>query len=94
MSHEEIDVRYVADLARVELTDEEAATYQKQLGDILEYVTQLQEVDVSGVDALNAGPIQNNLRPDVAEPGLGADTILSLAPKASNDLVVVPKVVE
>ena len=44
--------RQVARLSRLELTDEEVSTYTRQLGDILKYVDQLQEVDVTSVEPL------------------------------------------
>lgn len=44
--------RQVAKLARLELTDAEAGTYSRQLRDILKYIDQLQELDVSGVEPM------------------------------------------
>ena len=47
---EHVDVRYVADLARVALTVEEQQEFQRQLDDILEYVGKLAELDVAGIE--------------------------------------------
>ena len=58
MSSPILDVRDVARLARIELTDEEAATFQSQLGRVLEYVEQLGKLDVSGVEpTAHANPV-------------------------------------
>ena len=51
MAHTELDVAYVARLARLRLTDEETQLFQEQLGHVLEHVAKLREVDVSGVEA-------------------------------------------
>ena len=45
-----MDINYVANLARIELSDEEKSTYQKQLGDVLKYFDKLQELDVENVE--------------------------------------------
>ena len=58
-----IDVTYVADLARLRLSPEEIATFQKQLGDVLGYVSQLTEVDVSHVSLLGEADLKNNRLP-------------------------------
>ncbi len=93
----EIDVRYVADLARLKLSDDEVNRFQKQLGDVLTYITQLQKVDVSGVDALKSTePLTNNLRADVPNPAtcLPIEAVMKNAPAHENDLIIVPKMVE
>src|SRR5208283_283225 len=67
---ESIDVTYVADLARLRLSPEEIATFQKQLGDVLGYVSQLAEVDVSQVSLLGEADLKNRLRADEVRPSL------------------------
>lgn len=95
MSAPEIDVRYVAQLARLALTEEETARYQAQLGQILEFVAALQEVDVEGVEpTAHPGGLQNVLREDVAREGFSAVEALANAPRAGNGLFLVPKVIE
>jgi aspartyl-tRNA(Asn)/glutamyl-tRNA(Gln) amidotransferase subunit C len=95
MSSPNLDVRDVARLARIELTDEEATTFQSQLGRVLEYVEQLKTLDVSGVEpTAHANPVFNVLREDVAHPGLTREAALSNAPHSANNLVVVTKVIE
>lgn len=95
MAAPEINVQYVADLARLQLSPEEIATFQKQLSDVLGYVAQLQQVDVSGVEqSLAKAEIENNLRPDVERPSLPVEQALANAPEQSNHLIIVPKIVE
>ena len=93
-SSDSIDVTYVADLARLRLSPEEIATFQKQLGDVLGYVSQLQEVDVSHVSLLGEADLKNRLRADVVQPSLTPAEALANAPRQDNNLFVVPKMVE
>lgn len=95
MSTPDIDVRYVAQLARLALTDDEAARFQAQLGQILGYVAALQEVDVEGVEpTAHPGGLQNVLRPDVERDSLAPAEALANAPRAASGLFMVPKVIE
>ena len=95
MSSPNLDVRDVARLARIELTDEEATTFQSQLGRVLEYVEQLKTLDVSNVEpTAHANPVFNVLREDVSHPGLTREAALANAPHSANNLVVVTKVIE
>ena len=89
-----IDVTYVADLARLKLSPEEIATFQKQLGDVLGYVGQLSEVDVSHVSLLGEANLKNQLRADVIRPSLPVPEALANAPKQENNLIVVPRMIE
>ncbi len=89
-----IDVTYVADLARLRLSPEEIATFQKQLGDVLGYVSQLGEVDVSHVSSSGAPDLKNMLRQDVLAPSLTPEQALANAPKQDNNLFVVPRMIE
>jgi aspartyl-tRNA(Asn)/glutamyl-tRNA(Gln) amidotransferase subunit C len=91
----ELDVAYVARLARLNLTEEETQLFQKQLGDVLKYAAKLAEVDVSHVEPAAHGiPVFNVFRED--EPGdcLTPGQALSNAPRAANQLFIVTKVVE
>jgi aspartyl-tRNA(Asn)/glutamyl-tRNA(Gln) amidotransferase subunit C len=90
-----MDVRYVANLARLDLTDAEARRFQGQLDQIVSYFNDLRGVDVDGVEPMaHAVPIQNVFRDDVPRAGLERDAALSNAPRQSADLFVVPKIVE
>ena len=91
----DLDVAYVARLARLHLTDEETQLFQKQLGDVLRYAEKLREVDVSNVDAAaHALPIFNVFREDAPRDWFTAQQALSNAPRQANGLFIVPKVVE
>ncbi|PAW81617.1 MAG: aspartyl/glutamyl-tRNA(Asn/Gln) amidotransferase subunit C [Spartobacteria bacterium Tous-C9RFEB] len=95
MSSPNLDVRDVARLARIELTDEEATKFQAQLSRVLEYVEQLGALDVSQVEpTAHANPVFNVFREDVAHPGLDRKVVLANAPHSANNLVVVTKVIE
>jgi aspartyl-tRNA(Asn)/glutamyl-tRNA(Gln) amidotransferase subunit C len=91
---ESIDVNYVADLARLRLSPDEIATFQKQLVDVLGYVSQLDEVDVSSVSLLGEPNLKNRLRPDEIQPSLPVADALANAPKQENNLIVVPRMIE
>jgi aspartyl-tRNA(Asn)/glutamyl-tRNA(Gln) amidotransferase subunit C len=93
-SSESIDVTYVADLARLRLSPEEVATFQKQLSDVLGYVSQLGEVDVSSVSLLGEADLRNRLRVDEIQPSLQVEAALANAPRQDNNLFVVPRIIE
>jgi len=91
----ELDVGYVARLARINLTEEEENAFQKQLDGVLKYVEKLRQADVSHVEAAaHALPIFNVFREDAAREWFTAEEALSNAPRKANDLFIVPKVVE
>ena len=95
MASPEIDVKYVAHLARLALTPEEEKKLSAQLGGILGYVEKLRELDVSGVEpTAHAVPFVNVTRTDEIRPSLDHDAALRNAPKQANGLFVVPKIVE
>jgi len=90
-----IDVRYVANLARLDLTEAEVAEFQGQLDHILAYFDQLRGLDVDGVEpTAHAATIQNVFRADEPRPGLDRETVLNNAPAHSSDLIKVPTIVE
>ena len=91
----DLDVVYVARLARINLTEEEEKIFQKQLDDVLKYVERLLQLDVTGVDAAaHALPVFNVFRDDGPRDWFTAEEALSNAPRQQNGLFVVPKVVE
>jgi len=91
----DLDVAYIARLARITLTEEEATTFQKQLDDVLKYVEKLRQLDVTGIDAVaHALPVFNVFREDAPRDWFTAEQALSNAPRQANGLFVVPKVVE
>ena len=89
------NVSHLAHLARIQLSPEETALFQKQLGDILAHVASLQKADVSGVVPVeDVAGFRNNLRVDVEKPSFTAAEALANAPQSANDLVVVPRMVD
>jgi aspartyl-tRNA(Asn)/glutamyl-tRNA(Gln) amidotransferase subunit C len=92
---EELDVAYVAKLARLNLTAEETQLFQKQLGDVLAYAEKLKSVDVTGVEtAAHAVPMFNVFRDDEPRDCFMPDEALSNAPRKANGLFIVTKVLE
>ena len=90
-----MDVSYVANLARIELTDEETTLFQGQLDQVLEYVEQLGELDVSNVEpTAHAVPLVNVLRADEPGASLDNDTVTANAPASRDGQVLVPKINE
>ena len=95
MASVEIDVKYVAHLARLALTPEEEKQLGAQLGNILGYIEKLRELDVSKVEpTAHAVPMTNVTRPDEIRPSLPHEEALRNAPKKGGGLFVVPKIVE
>ncbi len=91
------DVRRIAALARLELGEEEERLFQGQLSAILDYVRQLEELDVSAVEpmthALAAGEAVP-LRDDEVRPGLTAEEALAAAPARQDGCFKVPRIIE
>jgi len=95
MASAEIDVKYVAHLARLELTPEEQKQLGAQLGSILGYIEKLRELDVTNVEpTAHAVPMVNVTRADEIRPSLSHEDALRNAPKKAGGLFVVPKIVE
>ncbi len=91
----DLDIRYVADLARITLTDEEADTLGGQLEKIISYVKQLEALDVSGIEpTAHATPLFDIVREDTVKPSIGVDATLANAPQKTTDQFLVTKVVE
>lgn len=90
-----MDVRYVANLARLELTDAEALRFQAQLDQIVAYFNEIRDIDVGAVQPMaHATVIENVFREDVVIPGLDRERVLANAPEQASDLFMVPKIVE
>ncbi len=91
----EMDINYVAHLARLELTDAEKQKIAAQLKDILAYVEKLNELDVSNVEpTAHAIPLANVWRKDEVRPSIDRDRVLRNAPEQARDLFIVPKIIE
>ena len=93
-AEKEIDVGYVANLARMYLTDQEQSMFQKQLNDVVRYVAEIEQVDVDGVEpTAHAISIQNMFRRDEEKNGLDRDTVLANAPLHDGAQFQVPKII-
>jgi aspartyl-tRNA(Asn)/glutamyl-tRNA(Gln) amidotransferase subunit C len=87
------DVAHLAHLARLALTEDELDSFAGQLDAILGHVSQIQAVDVTGVEATD-NPLKdvNVFRPDVVEPCLTQEEALAEAPKAVDGRFAVPRI--
>jgi aspartyl-tRNA(Asn)/glutamyl-tRNA(Gln) amidotransferase subunit C len=95
MAAVEIDVKYVAHLARLALSPAEEEKIGGQLKQILGYIEKLNELDVTGVEpTAHAIPLVNVTRPDEIRPSLPTEAALQNAPAKANGLFLVPKIVE
>jgi aspartyl-tRNA(Asn)/glutamyl-tRNA(Gln) amidotransferase subunit C len=89
------DVRAIAHLARLELTEAELAVLAPQLGAIVEYVALLQQAPTQGVEPLaHALPVENVFRDDVPAPSLPVEEALANAPARRGPFYAVPAVLE
>jgi aspartyl-tRNA(Asn)/glutamyl-tRNA(Gln) amidotransferase subunit C len=88
-------VRWVAHLARLEISPDEVEEFTQQLSAIVDYVDQLQRVDTQGVEPMaHALPICNVFRPDEERPSLPADEALANAPNRKGNFYSVPAVLD
>jgi aspartyl-tRNA(Asn)/glutamyl-tRNA(Gln) amidotransferase subunit C len=95
MSVDPATVRHIAKLARIAVSDAEVAALAPELSNILGWIEQLGEVDVSGIEPMTAViPNQLRLREDVVTEGNRRDEILANAPVPEHGFFAVPKVIE
>ncbi|MCY0094672.1 Asp-tRNA(Asn)/Glu-tRNA(Gln) amidotransferase subunit GatC [Hoeflea ulvae] len=95
MSVDLATVKRVAHLARIAVTDEDAARMEGELNAILGFVEQLSEVDVDGVEPMTSvTPMMMKKRADIVTDGSKAEDIVANAPESTDNFFVVPKVVE
>jgi aspartyl-tRNA(Asn)/glutamyl-tRNA(Gln) amidotransferase subunit C len=95
MALTEAEVRWVAHLARLELSPAELETMTRQLRAILDYVDQLQQVNTDGVEPLaHPLPVQNVFRADEPAPSLPVALALANAPDRHGDFYGVPAVLD
>lgn len=94
MPHQSIDVRYVAQLARLELSEEELARFQPQLDAILQHVESLTQLNVEGIEpTAHAAPVFDRMRDDIPHRSLPPEAVLRNAPDQAQGQIRVPKVV-
>jgi aspartyl-tRNA(Asn)/glutamyl-tRNA(Gln) amidotransferase subunit C len=89
------EVEYVADLAKLTLSDEDKQRLTKELGAILEYVGKLNEVDTEGVEPMmHAAGAANVFRDDEQRQGLERDEALANAPRSDGAYFLVPRILD
>lgn len=94
MSLSESEVRHVAMLARLALSNEQIETLQVELNSILGHIDTIQQLDLEGVEpTAHAVPVVNSTRPDEPRPGLSREAALLNAPEAENGAFVIPRIV-
>lgn len=95
MSVTKKDVNYVADLARLQLSDKETESLVHDMNQILDYMTTLEELDTSDVEPLeHVIDLEYRLRNDKAKEPLSHEDALKNAPDADTDYFRVPRVIE
>jgi aspartyl-tRNA(Asn)/glutamyl-tRNA(Gln) amidotransferase subunit C len=88
-------VRHIAKLARIAMSDDEIERLAPELNNILGWIEQLSEVNTDGVEPLTAVIDQKlRLRDDVVNDGNIRDEVLANAPEAQHGFFAVPKVIE
>jgi aspartyl-tRNA(Asn)/glutamyl-tRNA(Gln) amidotransferase subunit C len=89
------DVEHVAELAKLDLTEAEKATYQAQLSDILDYFEKLQKLDTADIPpTASVLEQQNVMRPDEVAPSLDRERLLAVAPDQQDGQVRVEVILE
>ena len=89
------EVEYVANLARLEVTDREKEKFTAQLNDILLYIDKLNELDTKGVEPMShAIAITNAFREDKILDSIGTEISLANVPDARGEFFRVPKVID
>lgn len=95
MSVDQATVRRIAHLARIAVRDEEVPHLQQELNAILDFVEELNAIDVEGVEPMTSVlPMRLKMREDVVTDHAGPDAITNNAPRAEDHFFTVPKVVE
>lgn len=95
MQVDEATVKRIARLARIRITEDEAKGLEAEISGILNWVEQLDEVDVEGVEPMTrVVPIKLKMRDDLVTDGEIANDVTANAPLSDDHFYVVPKVVE
>ena len=88
-------IEYVGILAKLELNKEEQEQAKKDMGEMLDYIDKLNELDTSGVEPMShVFPVNNVFREDVVTNGDDRDAMLDNAPKCKDGQYQVPKTVQ
>jgi len=95
MNDKKINIDYVANLARIDLTDAEKEKFSAQLEDILSHFDKISQVDLTGIEAsAHAHTMSNVWREDISSEPLSVESVLLNAKASRENQIVVPKVVE
>lgn len=91
----EIDVLYVARLARISLTEAEVRCFQPQLEQIVHYMNKLSELNLDDVEpTVHVRPVRNVMRDDEVRAGMDPEAAMANAPEQVNGHFKVPQIVE
>lgn len=89
------DVRHVAKLARLELTDDEVSLFAEQLAAVLDHAADIEALDIGDVPpTAHPVPLRNVLRPDEVRPGVDRDEVLDQAPASEDGRFKVPRILD
>ena len=90
-----LDVGYISELARLELTEDEKSLFQAQLDNIVGYMDKINSVNVDGVEPMMHGmTLVTVMREDEIQPSMEREEALANAPKRVGDEFLLPKIVE
>lgn len=89
------DVKHIASLSRLYLSDKEIETFSRQLSSIIEYVEQLNSLDTSNIEPTShVIPLNNVMREDIPAASLAVEDALKNAPDSTEKFYRVPKIIE
>ncbi|MCD4783620.1 MAG: Asp-tRNA(Asn)/Glu-tRNA(Gln) amidotransferase subunit GatC [Candidatus Eremiobacteraeota bacterium] len=87
------EVRHMAHLCRLQLSPEDIDRFTGELGEIIDYVNQIQKLETSGIDpTFQTAPLSNIFRKDVIKKSLSPEEVLSNAPDRENDYFKMPPI--
>jgi len=94
MALSESEVRHVAMLARLALTDAQVETLRSELNSILGHIDTIQQLDLEGVEPMtHAIPLVNETRCDQPKPSLDREKVMLNAPESEDGAFVIPRIV-
>ncbi len=88
------EVKHIAKLAKLSLTEQEEINFQKELSNIIDYMDKLNEVDITNVESLSHPiTVENVFREDEVKKSISREEVLKNAPDATEEFFKVPKVI-
>lgn len=89
------EVRHISHLCRLQLSQEDIDRFTADLGEIIDYVNQIQKLDTSGIDpTFQTAPLSNIFREDIIKKSLSPEEVLSNAPDRESDYFRMPRIME